>query len=161
MTIPAEIIPANVLKAVERQGEALDKHFASLIGISTATQQEIHDLATAIRYDHENKKAYRGVKSNGEHPWMLLVAMGSIMFGLLTPLYFNLQGVHDKVRQTESRVHEENSAIIKLMQRDNDREESMVRQLAILETNTAWIDRIQGNHVNIVDRWPRNPQAKP
>tara|TARA_R110000803_G_scaffold205530_3_gene272270 strand:+ start:8094 stop:8612 length:519 start_codon:yes stop_codon:yes gene_type:complete len=168
--MPSEVIPANVLAAVERQGDKLDSHFEKLIEVQSSTQRELHDLATAIRLDHEHRQRGKLVgSSNGsssggrERDWSLIAAVAGIMFGLLTPVTISIVAVNSKIDAAENRVHAENNSILKQMRedngrqdaaakRDNEREEQVIHRLGVIETNDIWHERLIEAHMKIVDR---------
>lgn len=96
----------SILQAIEKQGERFEHSLEKLTTHTVAMSQTIGELAQAIKFQSEHQHTHPPKSSNGNgngtSTWTLLFGVGSLVFGLLAPLYFMLQAANDNIDHTRN-----------------------------------------------------------
>ena len=128
----------------QMQFEALLKQGDRTLGAIESLGNEIRSLAQGIVKGFANMQGVNTNHSNG-NSWQLLVAVASIMFGLLTPVYFMVQAQGDSI-----------TAINGSMRDDNKRERTDAAAIAKLSESMREVETQFKSVRDIMDERDKN-----
>ncbi len=166
-------------EAIHLQTGSITKLADSISQLSSAstknafeTNASIQQLATIVQHSTETSSRFAGKNGNGI--WPILFGVGSLVFGLMLPLYIMLNSIsarldkHESIsghtptsveiatikegqREIETQfkgVREMIEVMNEDMKRDNDREASDISQAADLKARVRFLEREEFGYVN-------------